>query len=149
MNKLLNIKAINDSYLIPENCIKFFGLKKWRSKSYKPTLKDAFLTNFNYIQWSFPNSRTEDLFQNQGTIALMPCRAGLISVEERLFFTHNLNDNCNVRKPTVFDARLNPQFQPGGFTRPLPSCNHLSGFMEFVHIPNNFKNIDNFKAETF
>ena len=149
MNKLLKIEAVDDSYLISENCLKFFGLKKWKSKLSKPTLKDAFLSNFNYIQWSFPDSRSEDLFKNQATIDLVPCRAGLISAEEKLIFTHNLYDNYNVRKPTVFDARLYPQFQPGGLTKPLSSCNHLSGFMEYVHIPNNFKNIDNFKAETF
>lgn len=148
MNKLLNIEAVNDSYLIEKNCLKYFGLKRWKSKL-KATLKDAFLSNYNYIQWSFPDSKTEDLFKNQTTISLMPCRAGLISEEGKLIFTHKLNDNYNVRKPTVFDARLYPQFQPGGLTKPLSLCKHLKGFEEFVHIPNNFKNIDNLKAETF
>ena len=148
MNKMLSIEAINDSYILPENSLKYFGVKKWKSKT-RPTLKDAFLTNFNYIQWSFPDSKTEDLFKDQATIDIMPCRAGIAFSEEKLIFTHNLNDSYNVRKPTVFDARLYPQFQPGGSTKPLAQCNHLSGFVEYVHIPNNFQNIDNFKAETF
>lgn len=148
LNKLLNIEAVNDSYFETQNCLKFFGLRKWGSKA-KPKLKDAFLTNFNYIQWSFPDLKTEDLFLNQDTIDIVPCRAGLVFAEEKIIFTHNLNDSYNVRKPTVFDARLYPQFQPGGLTKPLLSCNHLTGFMEYVHIPNNFKNIDDFKAETF
>ena len=148
VNKLLNIEAVNDSYFDSKKCLKYFGMKKWVRKS-KPTLKDAFLTNYNYIQWSFPDSKTEDLFRNQATIDILPCRAGLVFAEEKLLFTHNLNDNYNVRKPTVFDARLYPQFQPGGLTKPLTSCSHLKGFMEYVHIPNNFKNIASFKAETF
>lgn len=149
MNKLLGIEAVKDSFENEENCLKYFGKKTWHSKSEKPRLKDAFLTNYNYLQWSFPDSKTESLFENQVTIDLVPCRAGLIFAEEKLIFSHNLNDSYNVRKPTVFDARLYSQFKPGGITNPLPSCSHLDGFIEFVHIPNNFKNIDQLIAETF
>lgn len=148
VNKLLTLEAINDSYFIKQNCLKYFGMEKWGSKN-KPVLKNAFMTNFNFIQWSFPNSKTEDLFFNQSSIELIPCRAGLIFEGEKIIFSHNLNDSYNVRKPTVFDARLYPQFEPGGNTKPLKRCTHLKGFEEFVHVPNNFKNIETLNAETF
>lgn len=148
INKLLNLEAINDSYFLRDNCIKYFGMKMWKSKN-KPILRDAFLTNFNFIQWSFPDSKTEDLFFDQASIDLIPCRAGLLFKGEKIIFSHNLDDSYNVRKPTVFDARLYPQFEPGGFTKPLKSCIRLNGFEEFVHKPNNFKNIEMLNAETF
>lgn len=147
LNKLLDIEAINDSYFISDNCTKYFGQKKWHSRN-KPTLKDAFLTNFKYIQWSFPTPK-ENLFVDQPTIDLIPCRAGLIFAGEQIIFSHNLSDIYNVRRPTVFDARLYPQFEPGGTTKPLAKCSHMTGFSEYVHKPNNFKNIKNFEAETF
>lgn len=147
-NKLLSLEAINDSYFIKENCIKYFGISKWKARK-KPTLRDAFLTNFNYIQWSSPNPKTENLFENQTTIDLIPCRAGLVFKGEQIIFLHNLSDSYNVRKPTIFDARLYSQFEPGGYTKPLANCDALNGFDEFVHIPNNFRNIVSFQAETF
>ena len=123
-------------------------MTKWKSKTL-PKLKDAHVSNCNYIHWSFPNPTTENIFINQSTIENLGCRAGLMDTNNKIIFLHNLDNTLNVKKPTILDAGFCEQFEPGGKTKPLKKCSHLSGFEEYVHIPNNFANLQNNFYEIF
>jgi len=148
LNSLLNSLAVNDSYMREENCLKFFGQKKWKSKT-PPKLKDAFILNYKSIQWSFPKPVKEDIFADQNSIEKLPCRAGLTDSNKKIIFLYKLSDSYNVRKPTTLDAGFYEQFEPGGKTKPLSKCAPLLGFEEVVHIPNIFFNLENQFYEVF
>ncbi|MBK7108447.1 MAG: hypothetical protein IPH61_04625 [Bacteroidetes bacterium] len=148
LDSFLNSVAVNDSYATKENCQKYFGMPKWKSK-FPAKLRDAHIGNYNFIQWSFPNPTTENIFADQASIENLGCRAGLMDSNKKIIFLHDMDKSFNVRKPTMFDAGFYEQFEPGGKTQPLRKCAHLTGLEEYVHIPNNFANIKNNFYEIF
>ena len=148
LRSFLNNKAVKSSYDTEEHCTKYFGLKSWAAKD-PPKLRDAYLTFYKGIQWSFPKPEKEDIFATQATIQQLGCRAGIMDDSRKIILTHNLNMNYNVRKPTTFDAGFYEQFEPGGVTKPMLACDTLEGFNEYVHTPNQFININANIYETF
>ncbi|OOQ58277.1 hypothetical protein [Mucilaginibacter pedocola] len=148
LKSFLNNKAVKSSYENEKNCLKYFGLETWAGKD-GPKLRDAYLTFYKGIQWSFPMPSSEDIFANQIAIQKLPCRAGIMGASKKIIFTHKLSADYNVRKPTSFDAGFYEQFLPNGLTKPLDSCMTETGFEEFVHTPNQFFNINPNLYETF
>jgi hypothetical protein len=148
LESFVNNSVISDAYVKEDNCLAYFGQKKWTSIE-PPKLKDAHLCLFQSIQWSFPNSNSENLFFDQKSVENIKCRAGITDKKRKLVFLHKLNEEFNVRKPTVFDAGFHEQFKPNGLTNPLKECETSSGFEEYVHIPNKFINVVEIIFETF
>ncbi|MBS1597064.1 MAG: hypothetical protein JST75_02480 [Bacteroidetes bacterium] len=148
LRSFLNNIAVNTSYSNENNCLKYFGRKRWLAKT-PPRLRDAHISSYNFIHWSFPQPKKEDIFLNQSVIEKLPCRAGIVDVEQKIIFKHILDKNYNVRKPTILDAGFYEQYEPGGSTKPLKRCARLSGFDEYVHIPNIFSNVQESLFETF
>jgi hypothetical protein len=147
LNNFLNNKVIINSFN-GKYCQKYYGMLNWPGKN-APRLKDALLSSFYGLQWSFPLPASENIFVDPLPVQELACRAGVLEPRKKIIYLHNLNDKYNVRKPTVFDAGFYVQFDPGGKTKPLSACSHLTGFDEYVHKPNHFYNLQDRFHEIF
>ncbi len=129
-------EIVNDS----DQAIRFLGVPAL-SVSVEPFLNEAKYDEWN--AWSVPIPDSEKDILSKSKIRDLDCRLGLSeNIDLDKFVVVYTIKNCKkVAKPTVFDAGFYPQFEPGGKTKPLDKCKHLSGFEEYVHDPTKFKNI--------
>jgi len=146
LTSFLNNKVVSKAY-DASNCFNYFGIDEWVAKDV-PKLKDALISSAKGIQWSFPMP-SADIFKDPLEIQNLACRAGVLNPRKKIIFQHILSPLYKIKKPTVFDAGFYSQFSPGGKTKPLLSCNHLTGFDEFVHRPNHFHNLQHRFYEIF
>lgn len=86
----------------------------------------------NPIVWGFVFSSTNVPWDDE--LPELPCRLGLENLELDAYVRLELDipPGVKTRRPTAFDAGLNPFWRPGGDTFPREPCESKPGFPEIV-----------------
>jgi hypothetical protein len=138
---LKGIAAIT-GHLVPTNDEKL--------KALKMLLGNTRLSRYNEssgrhgIMWSFRNELdTNEPFNNRIPRTDMPCVLGLKDTRPT-FYCVEYKLSHEVHLPTVFDARNNNAWRPGGRTLPLDECGNRypTGLLEVVHEPATFNDLE-------
>ncbi len=136
VSTMIRLEIIND----PKRSNYYLGVNSL-SITDSPTLESA--KTDPYMVWSFPLPENEGNLLELPKLSNLDCRAGLSDNKDldKVVYSHDVSSCTNLKKPTVFDAEFYTQFSLGGKTKPLKECEDESGFDEYIHDPNKFKNI--------